>query len=141
MPDRDELYDKYRVFYEPHDVDADIGHPAPIKAEYLQVGEDDHGIETWGELQEADGLHFVLRPEGDVYARIAMATYAYACRKEFPRLAADIIVMIEGLEWEEETGQHRDDFPMDRDDYMESIGGEHLADNVVAILRGKLDER
>jgi len=141
MPERDEHYDKYRVFYEPPDgaIEEDVGHPVPVKTEFMVTSDDGHGLEIWAELEEAEGMFFVLRPENDIYARIAMATYAYACRQEFPHLAADLIVMIESLEWEEQTGMHRDDFPVDSDDYMESIGGEHLADNVVEILRGKLE--
>jgi hypothetical protein len=127
MPDRDEHYVKYRVFHEPEDV-GDLGHPVPIEAEYpMQI--DSHG--TWSlirSLEEVEGLFFVLRPENDHYARVAMAAYAYACRKEYPHLASDIIQMIEELEWQEETGQYGDD-----DDEPH---GDAPPDNVVQMMKG-----
>ena len=140
MPERDEHYIKYRVFHEPSDDVLDdpegIGHPVPVEAYYpSSIGK----LGEWDEqpLEEVDGLFFVLRPENDEFARVAMAAYAYACRREFPHLAADIIMMIEGLEWEEQTGQHRDDIPVDSDDYLDP-SGEHLSDNVVTILRERI---
>lgn len=100
MPDRDQHYWKYRVFREPATT-GEIEHPVPIKAEYLD--NEDGDWEEWADLEEVDGTFFVLRPENDHHARVAMAAYAYSCRQEFPRLASDIIQMIEELEWEEDS--------------------------------------
>ena len=68
-----------------------------------------------------------------------MAAYAYSCRKELPHLAADLIGMIESLEWEEETGQHRDDLPIDSSDRMDA-SGEHLGQGAVSYLRDKFED-
>jgi len=135
MPDKDQLYIKYRVYHEPTltpHMEDKVGHPVPVKSTYLE--HDDHEFETWTEMEEVMGLYFVLRPEGDHHARVAMAAYAYSCRQEFPHLAADIIKMVEEIEWEEQTGGNKGDFPLDDEDY---ISGDHLSDNVVEILRKK----
>lgn len=137
MPDRDEHYVKYRVFHEPSEINENIGHPVPVEAIYATLI---HPDGTWvGEeiLNEVEGLFFVLRPEQDHYARQAIAAYAYACRRTHPHLAADLIAMIESLEWEEETGQHRDDMPLESEDYLE---GEHLSDNVVQMLKQRIPD-
>jgi hypothetical protein len=133
VPDRDEHYVKYRVFHEPP-ANVDVGHPVPINAEFLVEPANASGIETWETLDEIEGTFFVLRPENDNYARIAMAAYAYACRQEFPHLAVDIIQMIEGIEWEEATGQYRGDLPLVEDDYMEP-SGDQLSGNVIEMLK------
>lgn len=99
MPEKDELYEKYRVFYEPEEP-GDVGHPVEVEASYRGPGL------NWFDLLEVDGAYFVLRPENDHHARVAMAAYAYSCRQEFPHLAVDIIQMIEGIEWEEANGEY-----------------------------------
>ena len=137
MP-KDEHYWKYRVFHEPS-AHEDIGHPVPVEALYLNVISDEDEVETWKELKEVEGSFFVLRPEKDHHARVAMAAYAYSCRKELPHLAADIIGMIESLEWEEETGQHRDDLPVTSEDRMDSTG-DHLNEATISYLRDKKEE-
>lgn len=94
MPDKDEHYVKYRVFHEPDvlpSIERKYGHPVPVEANYLFS--EDSNFQTWEDLEEVEGTFFVLRPEGDEYARIALAAYAYSCRKEFPHLAADLIQM------------------------------------------------
>lgn len=136
MPERDEHYWKYRVFHEPTPT-QDIGHPVPIKASYLDYENKDE--EVWANLEEVEGNFFVLRPEGDHHARVAMAAYAYSCRKDFPNLAADILGIINMIEWEEETGQSQGDFPLERDDYL-NPNGEGLDDNVVQFLRRRFEE-
>jgi len=140
MPDRDEHYVKYRVFYEPDDehMSNKLGHPVPMRAEFM-VEEPYQGMETWADTSEVEGLFFVLRPENDNYARIAMAAYAYACRQDYPHLAVDIIQMIEGLEWEEATGQNRDDIPTSEEDYLNPETG-RLGDNVVTYIRRKFSD-
>lgn len=131
MP-KDEHYWKYRVFHEPSASEG-IGHPVPMEALFLS----DETTDEYTEASEVKGAFFVLRPEHDHHARVAMAAYAYSCRKELPHLAADIIGMIEALEWEEETGQHRDDLPIDSDDRMED---EHLGSSAVSYLRDKIED-
>ncbi len=133
MP-KDEHYWKYRVFHEPPDED-DIGHPVPIEALYLT----DEITDEWSSAKEVEGTFFVLRPEHDHHARVAIAAYAYSVRVELPHLAADLIGMIEGIEWEEETGQHRDDLPTDSNDSMDA-SGEHLGQAAVSYLKGKFGE-
>lgn len=133
MPDRDEHYVKYRVFREPT-AHINIGHPVPINAEFLAEPENISGIETWEVLEEVDGAFFVLRPENDNYARIAIAAYAYACRQEFPHLAVDLIQMIEGIEWEESTGQYSND----QEDYTEEPSGEQMSGNVIEMLKKRV---
>ena len=93
MPDRDELYSKYRVFHEPVDDDFNVdllGHPVPVEATYPQSMTPDGVWLGEAVLEEVPGLFFVLRPEGDEYARQAIAAYAYACRRTHPHLAADL---------------------------------------------------
>ena len=119
MPD-DKHYWKYRVYHEPESNKL-IGHPVPVDAVF-QAKLLPNGEEEWKELEEVEGTFFVLRPENDHHARVAIAAYAYSCRKDLPHLAADLIGMIEALEWEEETGQHRDDFPIDSDDRVDEEG-------------------
>ena len=136
MP-KDEHYWKYRVFHEPS-AHEDIGHPVPIYACH-QVEPDNEDLEYWATVKEVQGSFFVLRPEKDHHARVAMAAYAYSCRKEMPHLAADIIGMIEQLEWEEETGQHRDDLPMTSEDRMDATG-DHLNEATISYLRDKKEE-
>lgn len=108
-------YWKYRVFKEPVDQDVQdidsIGHPVPVDAQYLSA-ENEGGFELWNTLEEIEGDFFLLRPESDHHARVAIAAYAYSCRIEQPELAADLILMVESLEWEEQTGQNRGDFPI-----------------------------
>lgn len=133
---KDTHYWKYRVFHEPLiDEDDVIGHPVEIEVTYLSnemTGE-------WSEVEEVKGTFFVLRPENDHHARVAMAAYAYSCRKELPHLAADLIGMIESLEWEEETGQHRDDLPVTSEDRMDAAG-DHLGETAISYLRDKSEE-
>lgn len=118
MPDRDEHYIKYRVFHEPTDemVEDDVGHPVPMKVEHMVSQADDKGFEIWAQMDEIEGVFYVLRPEGDHHARVAMAAYAYSCMEEFPRLASDLLMLIETLRWEAETGQHRNDYPLTQEE-------------------------
>ena len=133
----DEHYWKYRVFHEPS-AHEDIGHPVPIYACH-QVEPDNEDLEDWATVKEVQGSFFVLRPENDHHARVAMAAYAYSCRKELPHLAADLIGMIESLEWEEETGQHRDDLPVTSEDRMDA-SGDQLNEATISYLRDKKEE-
>ncbi len=134
MP-KDEHYWKYRVFHEPSiDENDEIGHPVEMSAMYISVEPDE-----WEDVKEVTGSFFVLRPENDHHARVAMAAYAYSCRKELPHLAADIIGMIDQLEWEEETGQHRDDLPVTSEDRMDA-SGDQLNEATISYLRDKTQE-
>jgi hypothetical protein len=46
----------------------------------------------------AEGTYFVLKPEVDVAARIAMRAYAEACMDDSPELAYDLILWLQELE-------------------------------------------
>lgn len=105
MPDKDELYVKYRVFYEPTDSDFlvdEVGHPAPMEARFLQ--EDKDRFQVWADAKEVEGPYYVLRPREDHHARVAMAAYAYSCAREYPQLATDLLMIVNSIIWEEETG-------------------------------------
>jgi hypothetical protein len=143
---RDELYWKYRVFKEPfgkedYPDEELIGHPAEVDAKYKSVEDDGNGFEVWADMDEVEGDFFVLRPEDDHHARVAMAAYAYSCSRDYPHLAADIVHMLNQISWEEETGQHRDDIPVEPEDYIDTTDGEgdHLTANVVEFLRRRKD--
>ncbi len=85
----DELVeDKYRVFYGP-------GEHIGVTAYYegLAVNPRDP-TGHYLHLREVDGFVFVLRPEVDESAVVALAAYAAAVRHEKPQLAKDLWEMI-----------------------------------------------
>lgn len=107
MPERDEFYWKYRVFHEPknENFDADnIGHPAPIGEMSYLAYEDPNGIQSFQEFEEVEGNFFVLRPDSDHHARVALAAYAFSCRQELPHLSTDLMSMLSDIDYEEITG-------------------------------------
>ncbi|KKM70387.1 hypothetical protein LCGC14_1441220 [marine sediment metagenome] len=80
--------DKYRVFYGP-------GSHVGVSAYYRtgpSVVESPRKL-----LREVEGFVFVLRPEVDSAAVVALAAYAAAIRHEKPQLAKDLWEMIN--EW------------------------------------------
>jgi hypothetical protein len=80
-PDLDGLYFKYRVFREPDDV---IDHPVGVDTLYFDI----NGKEQW--LIEVPEFTFVLKPDSDHHARVAVAAYAESVAREKPRLAEDL---------------------------------------------------
>lgn len=101
MPERDRLYDKYRLFYEPTE-DTPDGHPVRVMANYfvrvdLPSGYQDGAGEIWHPLQEVEGFYFVLRPESDEHARVALAAYAQSCQKDYPRLSEDLYDVLDSM--------------------------------------------
>lgn len=133
MPERDEHYWKYRVFHEPMINDEDISHPVKVDAKFLS--EEDSEFEVWDELREVDGTFFVLRPEGDKHARVALATYAYSVASEFPNLAKDILMILGEIDWEEQTGQNKGDFPLSKNNL--NVHGEDFPDNIIELIRNR----
>lgn len=105
----DELYVKYRVFREPDHLTLkhDKLDPVPMHASFLT--EENKEFEVWDEAEEIDGLFFVLRPETDHHARVALAAYIQSCYEEFPKLSADLDGMLQGANWIVDTGG--DDHP------------------------------
>ena len=80
--------DKYRVFYGP-------GGHIGVSAYYLI---DPSVVESPRKLlREVEGFVFVLKPEADPAAVVALAAYAAAVRHEKPQLAKDLWEMIN--EW------------------------------------------
>lgn len=46
----------------------------------------------------ADGIFFVLKPDTDIAARVAMRAYADMCMEDSPELAYDLITWLQELE-------------------------------------------
>lgn len=88
----DELVDdKYRVFYGPG---SHIGVTAYYEG--LAVNpRNPSGNKLY--LREVDGFVFVLRPEVDEAALVALAAYATAVRSTKPALASDLMSLVN--EW------------------------------------------
>jgi len=82
MPDKDQLYPKYLVFHHPQAL-YDF-----TEAKTIVVGGDAEEEETF--LVEVDGFFFVLKPDTDKHARVALAAYAESVADEFPGLAKDL---------------------------------------------------
>lgn len=87
-PDPDGLYDKYRVYKEPHDVDE---HPVPADGPRYTTNKTyapGKPIEAY--MEEVREFVFVLKPDSDPHARVAMAAYAESVQGEKPMLAEDL---------------------------------------------------
>lgn len=79
--DPDGLYDKYRVFREPDNVEE---HPVGMDAYYTNSqGREDR-------LEEVREFVFVLKPDSDHHARVALAAYAASVEIDKPQLAQDL---------------------------------------------------
>jgi hypothetical protein len=88
-PEDDKLFDKYRVFYSPEE-----GNPAvAVEASYRTMFGDE---EVLVRMKEVTDFVFVLRPEVDEAAQVALGAYALAVRKTKPELAQDLLSVIEG---------------------------------------------
>lgn len=110
MP-KDELYEKYRVFREPDHgrLQHDKLDPVPFHAEFLT--EEDGEYEVWEYAEEVEGFFFVLRPESDHHARVALAAYMASCKEEFPNLSADLEMVLAGAYYKIDTGEDPDPRP------------------------------
>ncbi len=84
IPERDDLHIKYRVFREPQDTTDD--HPVEMTATY----EIDDGFNT-AQAEELTRFVFVLVPESDYHARVAIAAYAASVERDRPALASDLM--------------------------------------------------
>lgn len=104
----DEYYDKYRVFREPdHDrLQHDKLNPVPFHAEFM--AEETSEYEVWEDAQEIEGFFFVLRPEKDHHARVALAAYIASCKEELPNLSADLEILLAGAYYRVESGEDPD---------------------------------
>lgn len=87
-PDPDGLYDKYRVFREPEDTDE---HPVGMDAYYTNSqGREDR-------MEEVREFVFVLKPDSDHHARVALAAYAASVQLDKPQLAMDLREVLSDL--------------------------------------------
>lgn len=86
--DPDGLYYKYRVFREPDDADD---HPVPMDCEYHDA---DNKIRYMEEVKE---FVFVLKPDSDPHARVALAAYGQSVRSEKPQLYDDLWEILRDL--------------------------------------------
>lgn len=79
--EQDGLYDKYRVFREPVDAPE---HPVDIHAVWMKTK---IGPTI---LEEVEGFVFVLKPDTDPHAEVALAAYAMSVKEDKPQLARDL---------------------------------------------------
>ncbi|KKM76511.1 hypothetical protein LCGC14_1379270, partial [marine sediment metagenome] len=85
--EEDGLYFKYRVFKEPDDV---YSHPTSMMAFYTIKG-----AEMITKLaKEVSSFIFVLKPDTDHHARVALAAYAKSVAIEKPRLHNDLMEIL-----------------------------------------------
>ncbi len=92
------LYPKYVVYRWP---EGSFGDEPEIRADYLadvSVGPEGKG-EVWFEMEQPKGFLFVLKPDSDQHARVALAAYAESVRPTDPTLASDL-EMVLGQEME-----------------------------------------
>ena len=82
-PEKDGLYEKYRVFKEPEEAEQ---HPTMMTA-YFDYGPEDVRV---GMAEEVMDFVFVLKPSTDHHARVALAAYCLSVADEKPQLAEDL---------------------------------------------------
>lgn len=104
----DGLYEKYRVFREPErdSQGAPVAeHPVPLTYPTFETTFTDRGgneFEIVTEVPEiTDSFLFVLKPESDPHARVALAAYAWSVRNDKPILHADLLDILREWEWDE----------------------------------------
>lgn len=89
----DGLVDKYRVFRIP-------GHlarlPNTLNVAPIIEFDDDGDV---AELEEVDAFVFVLKPNHDHHARVALSAYAASCAIEKPQLSKDLYDLLSQDEW------------------------------------------
>jgi hypothetical protein len=88
------LYEKYRVFREPQDVDE---HPVKMWAycRYKAAMKDGRIIDIRADVYEVKEFTFVLKPDSDPHAVTAIGAYALAIRDQDPQLATDLLRIME----------------------------------------------
>lgn len=93
LDEPDELFPKYRVFREPEDdlpedrrPPSDEGHPVRMIATY-PAPLSRSGYEL---AEEVQGFLFVLKPDSDHHARVALSAYAASVAPFKPGLAKDL---------------------------------------------------
>lgn len=89
-PDPDGLYAKYRVFREPDNV-LEGDHPVGVDAVYRN----EKGIEDF--MEEVKEFVFVLKPDSDPHAKVALAAYAQSVSREKPLLSLDLWEVLGGM--------------------------------------------
>lgn len=100
-PEPDGLYEKYRVFKEPTR-DSQGNEPAehPVSLDpplwRTSIPEDEHFV-ILEELGEVQSFTFVLKPDNDPHARVAIAAYAWSVKDEKPALFRDLMEVLS--EW------------------------------------------
>lgn len=88
-PEEDGLYFKYRVFKEPDNV---YTHPTALLASYNSITEGAGQMAALAE--EVRSFVFVLKPDTDHHARVALAAYAKSVAIEKPRLHNDLMEIL-----------------------------------------------
>lgn len=88
----DGLVDKYHVFRSPP-VEV-TGTHASYEGRSLIGGGAISGI-----MQEVDAFVFVLKPNNDHHARVALAAYAASCAITKPQLSRELYGMLDDGEW------------------------------------------
>lgn len=98
-PDPDGLYEKYRVFKEPEYDDARNpveSHPVELTAFFSSPGIDLAGEEydVMTQVEEVKSFVFVLKPDTDPHARVAISAYAWSIKDEKPHLFEDLMLVL-----------------------------------------------
>lgn len=97
MPEDKLEASKYVVYHHPPFPD-DPTKDDWIKAYYFEgVDPEDQG-EIWLDMQEVSSFVFVLRPDRDVHARVALAAYIESAKQDYPRLSEELRHVLEVME-------------------------------------------
>lgn len=94
------LYSKYRVFREPQEDDARnpvTEHPVHLHPPSFDTPTKDPKWMMSTPLEEVEGFVFVLKPDNDPHARVAIAAYAWSVKGEDPALWGDLMNVL--AEW------------------------------------------
>lgn len=91
----DGLTDKYHVFRAPPSIEPGLKVRASYSGEY-------NGVSMTGALREIGSFTFVLKPNNDHHARVALAAYAASCSITKPQLARELREMLDQDEWGED---------------------------------------
>ena len=85
------LYPKYIVYRWPTD---SLNEDPDIQASYLRSDFEAGVGEVWLEMEQVTGFVFVLKPDTDQHARVALVAYAESVRPSDPQLAADLDLVL-----------------------------------------------
>lgn len=86
------LIDKYRVF---HDLDVGDERGVEMDARFLPR----NSPTAFVKAIEVKSFVFVLKPNNDHHARVAIAAYAASCAIDKPALSADLYDLLSQNEW------------------------------------------